>query len=160
MGKPVQEGTNLKTLFVNVGSEFPKIFIYFLLQGDKVVYVGQTRKGLSRPLSHSGKRYDAIEILPCKENELDFLESRFILKYSPLYNQTAGNSKYYKSLKQCRNILRETFYPFSLWDLKHALHNMGIEPVQFNGNAYITEEELVRCKRYILNHCVEMRCVI
>lgn len=70
-----------------IGSDFEKSFIYFLLQGDEVVYVGQTRKGLSRPFTHDDKIYDNIKILFCDKDNLNMLEAEFIVKYEPIYNK-------------------------------------------------------------------------
>lgn len=65
----------------------PDYLIYFLCQGDVVVYVGQTHSGLYRPYSHhKGKEFDNVKIIPCKLNELDALEKHFIEKYKPHYN--------------------------------------------------------------------------
>lgn len=60
--------------------------IYFLCQGDVVVYVGQTKAGLYRPFSHKDKKYDNVKVIPCKLNELNTLEQQFIEKYKPRYN--------------------------------------------------------------------------
>ena len=46
--------------------------IYFLMDEDEVVYVGQSKIGLSRPYSHKDKKFTKIAIINCKESELDY----------------------------------------------------------------------------------------
>lgn len=63
-----------------------KCFIYFLLKGGEVVYVGKTSSGISIPLSHNDKDYDTVEVIACPADMLDSEESRYIDKYKPKYN--------------------------------------------------------------------------
>lgn len=73
--------------YVHMTLPNPDCFIYFLCQGDVVVYVGQTHSGLYRPYSHhKDKQFDNVKIIPCKLNELDALERHFIEKYQAHYN--------------------------------------------------------------------------
>ena len=72
---------------LSIGSDFKSSFIYFLMQGNKVVYVGQTTKGLARPFTHKNKVYDNIQIIFCDKADLDLLETEYIIKYKPIYNK-------------------------------------------------------------------------
>lgn len=66
-----------------------KIFVYFLIQDEEVVYVGQTTKGIIRPISHlNDKIFNSIRIMYCETKNLGKLEHEYILKYNPLYNKT------------------------------------------------------------------------
>lgn len=56
--------------------------IYFLMDEDEVVYVGQSKIGLSRPYSHKDKKFTKIAIINCKESELDDKETEFIKNIS------------------------------------------------------------------------------
>ena len=58
-------------------------FIYFLLKQKEVVYVGQTTRGIARPLFHlsSNKVFDEIKIIYCEEKDLNDYECFFIEKY-------------------------------------------------------------------------------
>lgn len=56
--------------------------IYFLMDGDEVVYVGQSKIGLARPYSHKDKKFTKIAIINCKESELDDKETEFIKNIS------------------------------------------------------------------------------
>lgn len=64
-----------------------KCFIYFLIDKDEVVYVGQTTNGLSRPFAHCDKEYDTVKAIPCHREMLDQEEHHYICKYSPKYNK-------------------------------------------------------------------------
>ena len=129
-----------------IAFEFPqRAFIYFLIQDDNVVYVGKTKKGLSRPFHHSAdKVFDSVKILPCDESNLDKTESYYIAKYKPLYNRHMGTGEYL-SLLTARNVIRkqgETEY--TLWDLKHDMKNLGIVSLDFNGRSYIDNNDFKR----------------
>ena len=60
-------------------------FVYFLLDGLEVVYVGKTINNLSRPLSHRDKKYDSINLIYCPKEKLEETEDFFIQKYKTKY---------------------------------------------------------------------------
>jgi len=63
--------------------------IYFLLQQDLIVYVGQAKNVLGRIATHRAegrKVFDRIFIVECKAAELDHLEALYIDKFRPTYN--------------------------------------------------------------------------
>ena len=115
-----------------------KTFVYFLLENDIVVYVGQTRRGIIRPLSHKDKIFDTIKILYCDKSELDFLEDKYISKYIPKYNKTLELSSMY-SLMRARNKIRKetTVYDFSIPDLKEIIKKLNISPITRDFKYYI-----------------------
>lgn len=61
--------------------------VYFLMQGDEIVYVGQSRDIYSR-ISHHLRNItcDKITAIPCPEEKLNSLELLYIRKFSPRYN--------------------------------------------------------------------------
>jgi hypothetical protein len=62
--------------------------IYFLLLEDKIVYIGQTTKGLSRIITHiKDKKFNFFTYIEFPKNELDLIEIINIIKYQPLYNK-------------------------------------------------------------------------
>lgn len=69
------------------------IGIYFLMNGDELVYIGKTTKLADRLTSHNGdtmnkKEFDSIFFLPIEKNwELDVLERCYIEMYKPKYNK-------------------------------------------------------------------------
>ena len=119
--------------------------IYFLINDDVVVYVGQTKNGLQRPFSHYDKEFNRLEVLECKEEELDMIENKYIIKYMPEYNKTM-NLAYAYGLLRARNEVRKNteLKRYTQYDLKKDLIRLGIKikSDEINGNGYITVNEL------------------
>lgn len=85
--------------------------IYLLVKGKDVVYVGQTKKGYLRPLSHNDKDFDGFYAIFCEEEDLEILEDTYIKKYLPKYNKvlskkvnmSIGNvAKFVRKTNNCR----------------------------------------------------------
>lgn len=75
--------------------------IYFLFDKGKIVYVGQTQSGLKRVLSHTDKKkFDTIKLIRCSVDELDELETYYIIKYQPFYNNQLTNTKNALAIKE------------------------------------------------------------
>ena len=128
---------------INV-TNIPTTFVYFLLKCNEVVYVGQTKKGMTRPLVHKyDKDFDEIYIMPCGEKMLDLVESEYIVKYSPLYNK-ALKSGCCHSLRQARNLIRNTcnLPDYTIRHLRDDCYDLKIIPATINGKAYITHDDL------------------
>ena len=125
---------------------YPETFVYFLTRRGEVVYVGQTRKGMARPLSHKyDKDFDGIYIMPCEENMLDFVESKYIVKYKPEYNKTLNLEYYYSLLKARNTIRRKSNQPsYSITDLKRDFRRMGIIPEIVDGVLYIKTDDVLK----------------
>ena len=70
--------------------------IYFLLNDNDVVYVGQTTQNLLRPFTHKDKIFDKIAIIYQTEDKqvLNDIEEFFIKKYSPKYNKVFNPDGY------------------------------------------------------------------
>jgi hypothetical protein len=65
--------------------------VYFLLDGDEIVYVGQAVNVYSRIGQHTNKRFDRYAFVPCAVNELDKLESLYIHCLRPRLNGNLSN---------------------------------------------------------------------
>lgn len=119
--------------------------VYFLIENDEVVYVGKTKRGLLRPLSHVDKYFNRLEVLECIEEVVDMLENKFIAKYLPKYNKSL-NTSYAYSLIRCRNEVRKNtnLKSYTLRHLRKDLKSLGIEinSNEFNVNGYITIHDL------------------
>lgn len=85
-------------------------YIYFLMDKDEVVYVGQTRFGISRPLSHTDKEFDSFYMKKCRLSVLDKRETQMILKYQPKYNGNFINNKDLVAISNLRKELWENGY--------------------------------------------------
>ena len=132
--------------------QYENTLIYFLLKNGEVVYVGQTKKGISRPLSHHDKKFDEIKILYCPENELDYTEDKFIQKYKPVYNHQC-NYKERWGLKRVRNHIRQYTgqVNYTVPRLKRVLNELNIVPEKdcFNGSETISFDEYELVMEYI-----------
>ncbi len=119
--------------------KYDDVFVYYLVKDGEVVYVGQTTRGLSRPLTHNDKDYDEIKFKYCSIDELDYLEDAMIKKYNPKYNRTV-NHAVNLALPRARDEIREIFQikSFGLPKLKRLIQELEIEPFMHNGIVYIS----------------------
>ena len=63
--------------------------IYFLISNDKVVYVGKSNAGITRPFEHKNKIFDLISYFEVPDNiNLDIIEYYYINKFKPYYNKS------------------------------------------------------------------------
>ena len=60
--------------------------VYFLIDEDKVVYVGQSTNVYSRITTHYDKKFNRFAYIPCDSKSLDGLESLYIHVFRPLFN--------------------------------------------------------------------------
>ncbi len=117
---------------------YGKCFIYFLIKNDEVVYVGQTKKGLIRPLTHRDKEYDTLKIIYCDETNLDTLEDLYISKYNPIYNKTF-NTAANLGLFVARNRIRKIngYETFTIPKLRKIMSFLNIKEKEICGKHYI-----------------------
>ncbi len=70
--------------------------VYFLFQGDEIVYIGSSINGIIRITNHyKTKLFDSFSTLECDADDCRALEFKYILKYQPKFNINAimPNSK-------------------------------------------------------------------
>jgi hypothetical protein len=60
--------------------------IYFLIKDSRVVYVGQSTNVYARIDKHGTKDFDAYAYVPCRRENLDAMESRYIHLLRPPQN--------------------------------------------------------------------------
>jgi hypothetical protein len=60
--------------------------VYFLVGGDKVVYVGQSVNVYARIPQHHDKMFDSFAFIPCEKSMLNALESLYIHVLRPPLN--------------------------------------------------------------------------
>jgi len=113
--------------------------IYFFVKENEVVYVGQTRNNIGRPLSHKDKDYDTIYIKYCEVDELDSLEDKYIIKYRPKYNKECNGTIRYGLRKVKQKIIKELkIRNFNFDDLKQIINQLNIKTVVLNGIEFIS----------------------
>lgn len=129
---------------------YDKCFVYFLLQNDEVVYVGQTHKGLTRPLQHTDKVFNRIKIIYCDPRFLDLTEDVYIEKYKPIYN-TFCNYKYDYSLRRIRNSIRRILNDdnFTMTDLRTILGTLHISAQHTEASEKVSFYDYVKILNYV-----------
>lgn len=133
---------------------FPNIqspIIYFLIDGEEVVYVGQSKVGVSRPFMHRDKDFTDVAVMECKENELDYYETKYIRQYNPKYNRKAGALEL--TFKKARNRVRETtvFSDFTVNDIKRIMKKIKIQAKELDGLKYIDEDDFAKIIEFVKN---------
>lgn len=86
--------------------------VYFLLKNNKIVYVGQTKRGFFNRISFhlkSNKEFDNFTFLPIIEDELDFWENMYIVKFHPKYNKSLNPNIAYLTIKECSKRLYKEY---------------------------------------------------
>lgn len=129
-----------------------KIGVYFLINENKIVYVGKTIKGLTRAYSHlDNKIFDRIYFLPCLEEELNILEANYIVKYAPLYNIALNDSNCFLTIKNIKNLLRRLgFKDTDIRKIKKYIAKNNIEEIYFNEKLYIHKNNFNAIKEYMM----------
>lgn len=135
--------------------QYKLIFIYFLLDNNEVVYVGQTTQGLSRPFSHHrDKTFNEIRLIYCKADQLDELENKYILKYNPKYNKII-NCTNIVSVSKLRSTVRSLFFKHDCFNaitkkrLNTIFHKLNITPFGFNDRLYIQKYEFDKVIEFV-----------
>lgn len=88
-------------------NQLPECFVYFLLDGKEVVYVGQTKSGLSRPLSHKNKVFDRYGTNYINNTDLEKFHY-FIFKTNHLLRRLGDNSTAAVIPKEAYKYFKET----------------------------------------------------
>lgn len=131
---------------------FPNIkssIIYLLIDGDEVVYVGQSKFGLSRPYSHKDKKFTNVAVLECEENELDKKETEFIKKYKPKYNKKNGNYDY--SFARAISIIKiqTNIHNFNIYDLRKLVNKFKIQTYTFDKFEYMNDVDFEKVFSFV-----------
>lgn len=126
-----------------------RFIIYFLLRNDRVVYVGQSKRGIIRPLSYWEKDFDTVKVLYCTEKDLNALEDKYIAKYQPEYNKTISTATHY-SMMRARNLIREQINnpDFHITHLKKIMKILDIQAVTMDYKLHIKREDFEKVLGY------------
>lgn len=62
-------------------------YVYFLIRGKTIVYIGQSKSIRFRIHSHNCYiKYDKIRLIKCLPEKLTYYERRWIARFQPKYN--------------------------------------------------------------------------
>ena len=123
--------------------------LYALIKDGEIVYVGQTRKGVIRILSHVGnKDFDSYTVMDMEffeENEdfywdemLDFHEEELIVRLNPKLNRSIKGCVF-MSVAQIQK-----HYDMSYWNVIKILKSSDIKRYIFNSKIYYHFEDVDR----------------
>jgi len=98
-----------------------RCIIYFLYDDDELVYIWQSANWMSRPLSHSDKKYNRLVLYKAPEDKIyrENVELSLIDKYRPKYNKFIWNNLYILSKQEFFN--KDANYKtleYIKWELK------------------------------------------
>ncbi len=119
-----------------------KPVIYYLVQGDEVIYIGQTCNLAQRLLSHmSNKDFDRYSFFESAPEDLDLLEAELILHFKPALNKGVPSQPKYWSYDRIRRVYGLPKRPVQKL--------IGRECIEFNGILYVvmTDEKHVILER-------------
>lgn len=90
-------------------NSFPTSGVYFLIRGNRIIYIGSSVNCIVRINSHDIKNFDYFVIIPYEEELLSFYESEYIFKFAPLKNRNipSKNNKNIKYIGNHENIKNE-----------------------------------------------------
>jgi hypothetical protein len=117
----------------SVGTPFVYPGVYFLLQGEEVIYVGQSTDIPSRVLSHRRtKDFDRYATMPVPRDWLSEVEAEYILHYQPELNRSLPKNRWYQSAADASKTLGIS----SKQDIYRMCLSLKIEPTIFIGEIY------------------------
>jgi hypothetical protein len=117
----------------SVGTPFVYPGVYFLLQGEEVIYVGQSADIPSRVLSHRRtKDFDRYATMPIPRDWLSEVEAEYILHYQPELNRSLPKNRWYQSAADASKTLGIS----SKQDIYRMCLSLKIEPTIFIGEIY------------------------
>jgi len=100
--------------------------IYFLINDNEIVYVGQNiNGGLERVNAHAKlgkKKFNYYTIIKCDYKNMNEIEAEYILKFEPIYNKIIPvNSKYKSLVKIKKSLKKEDIEFFNTWLLVNKI---------------------------------------
>ena len=114
--------------------------IYFLVNNDEVIYVGQTKNGLKRILQHGDKVFNKYSFIEKPIEELDYWEDYYIMKYQPKYNNSYNHNRL--SLNSAYNQLKYYVKSYiNMFEFPEYIEKKGIEIKMFKNVPTITKED-------------------
>lgn len=108
--------------------------IYFLFDGDELVYIGQSRYGISRVQAHIElKAFTHYTWIPCPVHLLNNTEAYYILQFKPKYNLSLPGNEVYKTPKEAARM-----YSMTISEARERVTNFDDIPVHgIGGSEYI-----------------------
>lgn len=108
-------------------------YVYFLIQNNKVVYVGKSENVEARIFSHiKNKIFDSYSIFEVNHQDMNIIEGANIMRYKPIYNKNINLDHGYISLKYIKIITGD-----GMNVIKKRITQLQINLEPFNCNFYM-----------------------
>jgi len=149
----IKELLNIEDILNNAITFERKACVYFLINNDKVVYVGKTHDINNRLCSHlKDKIFNKYYYFECKEESLNLLEGLYIMKYNPIYNK--ANNMTFKSLSTIQSFIKNIEIDnkklsnkyFNKPFLKKIIKELDLKIYSYNLKSYILDEDVEKIK--------------
>lgn len=123
--------------------------VYFLIDGDEIVFIGNTTQGLKQAYYHKKiKVFDRIYFQSCEHYKLDALLSEYLIKFNPKYNNTIYLN--YISIPKIKALLSASGIQVDKRIIKQTILNLNIDVYTYNCQVYISKKDFSIIKEYIL----------
>ena len=96
----VMPRASLTALLVQAQEPKPAPGVYFLIEGDEIVYVGQSKNVLARMAGHADKRFSRVKMIPTSVEGLLSFETRMIEALQPRYNRARNPGRWHPASKE------------------------------------------------------------
>lgn len=140
-----------KDTLLKIAQPFPKCEgIYFLFDGEEIVYVGQSKDVCRRvgnhrlkKREHEPKTFDKFAFIQCDAEKIDEIETFYIAKFNPKYNNHLPNGV--KSKWTSVNYLKTKYYDaFTERELRIFIENSGIPIIKKSVDINLLNAALVK----------------
>ena len=139
-------------------SELKGFYVYALWKDDEIIYVGKSINVIPRVSTHlKDKDFDSYSYIELNgKNEMDFIESRLILKLQPKLNKTLPTEGYI-SLKRIRKLIRglsekhKYDRKYYVPNIRKKLYEGGFNTYHFRGNEYIETKDVDEALKVLLD---------
>lgn len=108
--------------------------IYFLFDGDELVYIGQSKHGLTRIPEHiKAKEFTHYTWMNCPVDLLSNTEAYYIVQFKPKYNTSLPRNEVYKTPKEAVKM-----YGMTMREAREWVTNFEDIPVhEIGGYGYV-----------------------
>lgn len=133
--------------------------VYFLIDGEEVVYVGQSQNCFYRVGARfADKKFDKVVLLPFMFEDLDYFEDYYIKKYKPKYNKISNYNMNYaidRVRKELKENLKISLSSFKIIYLSKKL-NINIYNDQFTYKPTIRADGFTKLFEFVNDNYKEL----
>ncbi|MBC8485860.1 MAG: hypothetical protein ISS80_04270 [Candidatus Cloacimonetes bacterium] len=133
--------------------------IYFLIEKNDIVYVGQSSEIIHRISNHAkdgNYNFDEFSYIKCPKEFLDNLEAYYIYTFKPKFNSVLPKNKYFKSINQMKEVFNLPVKVLRLWIKLYDIKDNGDGYYclkDFNGLSNFKEWMIQKYRNLSLHNC-------